>query len=283
MGTYTRPPVIIESWSDFRDLAEGNDYRSWAFRGQRDASWSLDTSIARYFTQFSVHKKAWRSQEERALRIFRRKAHLFLGHVPRADDSFEWLALMQHHGARTRLLDLTWSPYVAAFFALEEATSDAAVWAFCCPKIAVPGEITLATGTKLRPSDRSLRTLEMFEKHYLPGTEPLVYIGEPSIMNKRLVAQSGTFAVPGRIDAPLESILADYPDVPLVKWVLRTKELRRDAMRELYNMNLTNATLFPDLTGLARSMAYELEFHWAFDPVTTSPTPGFPPPDGYLT
>ena len=37
-------------------------------------------------------------------------------------------------------------------------------------------------------------------------------------------------------------------------------------MRALYMMNITNATLFPDLDGLARSLAYELEFHWKYDP-----------------
>jgi hypothetical protein len=37
-------------------------------------------------------------------------------------------------------------------------------------------------------------------------------------------------------------------------------------MRALFMMNITNATLFPDLDGLARSLAYELEFHWAHDP-----------------
>jgi hypothetical protein len=54
--------------------------------------------------------------------------------------------------------------------------------------------------------------------------------------------------------------------------------VRADAMRELYAMNITHATLFPDLEGLARSLAYELEFHWAFDPRTMEPNPGFPPP-----
>jgi hypothetical protein len=33
-------------------------------------------------------------------------------------------------------------------------------------------------------------------------------------------------------------------------------------------MNITYATLFPDLDGLARSLAYELEFHWAYSPRT---------------
>ena len=32
----------------------------------------------------------------------------------------EWLALMQHYGTPTRLLDFTRSPYVACYFALEE-------------------------------------------------------------------------------------------------------------------------------------------------------------------
>jgi hypothetical protein len=36
-------------------------------------------------------------------------------------------------------------------------------------------------------------------------------------------------------------------------------------MLSLYNMNVTQASLFPDLDGLARSMAYEAEFHWALD------------------
>src|SRR5262249_6965591 len=54
--------------------------------------------------------------------------------------------------------------------------------------------------------------------------------------------------------------------------------LRETAIRELYGMNITHATLFPDVDGLARSMAYELEYHWAFDPRTMQPRPGFPPP-----
>ena len=46
-------------------------------------------------------------------------------------------------------------------------------------------------------------------------------------------------------------------------------------MQELYNMNIKQDTLFPGLDGLARSMAYELESHWAFDPVTEEEYEGF--------
>ncbi len=45
-------------------------------------------------------------------------------------------------------------------------------------------------------------------------------------------------------------------------------KLRETGLRDLYRMNITYATLFPDLGGLARSLAYELEFHWAYNPRT---------------
>jgi hypothetical protein len=118
-----------------------------------------------------------------------------------------------------------------------------------------------------------------YENYFLANTIPLVFIGEPLVMNQRLVAQSGTFAVPGKIDEPLEAILADYPDPEntILKLRIVTKDVRREAMRALYAMNITNATLFPGLDGLARSMAYELEYHWAFDPYTMQVYPGFEP------
>ena len=73
-----------------------------------------------------------------------------------------------------------------------------------------------------------------------------------------------TFAFPFDITHPLDEILSRREDV-IVKLVLRAK-LRRQALRELYPMNITYATLFPDLDGLARSLAFELENHWKFDP-----------------
>ena len=47
-----------------------------------------------------------------------------------------------------------------------------------------------------------------------------------------------------------------------------THAVREVGMRELYRMNITYATLFPDLDGLAKSMGYELEFHWGYNPRT---------------
>lgn len=68
--------------------------------------------------------------EEVLLADFKRGAHLHsVGHVD-DDDRLGWLALMQHHGTPTRLLDWTISPYVALYFAVEPPFGQAAcVWA----------------------------------------------------------------------------------------------------------------------------------------------------------
>src|SRR5258708_4434671 len=58
-----------------------------------------------------------------------RTYHQYANHVPRKNSEIEWLSVMRHHGAPTRLLDFTYSIYVAAYFALETADMDCAVWA----------------------------------------------------------------------------------------------------------------------------------------------------------
>ena len=269
----------IKNWQEFYEVVAGPEYQNWAFRGQSDAEWPLYSSLSRYFKEYGIHRKAWANQEERIGRIFRRKAHLFLEHVPDPRDAFQWLALMQHHGAPTRLIDFTWSPFVAAFFALERATKDAAVWAIFVPAIwRAAHKFSFAQKqTPLTPEELSLRNPGAYEEFYLRNEVAFVSSGEPLVMNKRLIAQSGTFIVPGMLDQPVEEILAAYPEPQktVAKFVLNTRILRSDAMLALYNMNLTNATLFPDLDGLARSMAYELEFHWAYSPKTMTVNPGY--------
>lgn len=276
--------IRIERWADFIDLVRpGGPFDSWAFRGHASTAWSLECSLARRLRIAGILPEYWPAQEARIIRIFKRKAHQFLDHVPADTDTFQWLAIMQHYGAPTRLLDFTWSPYIAAYFALEDAADDAAVWAVH------PGRIWTHNDSLPLSAERggvSLRLPGVFERRFLTNEHNVVYQGEPGVMNRRLTAQNGTFLVPGRIDLPIEAILADYPDPEsvLARFIFSTQAVRADAMRSLYAMNVTSASLFPDLQGLARSLAYELEYHWAVDPTTGKPTPGFADdPDGNLS
>jgi hypothetical protein len=255
----------VGSWDDYLRLITDTPYANWAFRGQADANWPLLSALSRQFLNFKISPAEWLDQEERILRIFKRKAHHFLDHPPAAEAEFEWLALMQHHGAPTRLLDFTWSPYVAAFFALERATGDAAVWAVNPAEIRYVDTQVISGGARIHPLEMDPRREGNFRKYFVQAQTPFVWVGEPEAMNRRLIAQSGTFVAPGAVDRPVEEILGGYPNPKqtLVKFVLPIALMRTRGMRELYRMNITYATLFPDLDGLARSLALELEFNWA--------------------
>ncbi len=251
---------IVENWVGFRN---------WAFRGQASAEWPLVSSLSRHVKFSNINPATWPSQEQRIRRIFERKAHLYLDDLPR--DELEWLSLMQHHGAPTRLLDLSWSPYVAAFFALEHAENDAAVWAFNLPLIWQ--ETQQSSKPDMRKTDP--RDQSNYQQYYLPNKHDFVWQGDPFRMPRRVIAQSGTFLISGNLGLSIEEILESYTqkkhrnlrnnDYLLVKIVFDTGKVRKEAMASMYSMNITQATLFPDLDGLARSMAYEFEYSWEFD------------------
>lgn len=250
--------IQITSWEEFVALSAKLD--GWAFRGHQDERWPLISSLTRYLYDFIPNRKGWRAREERAIRIFRRKAHNYLPDANVLDEDLRCLALMQHHGAPTRLLDFTKSPFVAAFFALEKATSNAAVFALNTP---VLYNATPIGRPELSRDEIDPRRKGNFERHYIDNHEEVIWIGEPTQMDRRLVAQSGTFVLPGVIDKSLDQILSQYgTNETLISKIILPQAMREEAMRALYRMNITNSTLFPDLEGLARSIAFELEIIW---------------------
>lgn len=250
--------IKLARWQDF--IEQTGALNGWAFRGELSAQWPLMTSLARRLQNYCPDRALWPLREARALRIFRRKAHNYLDDGSALGDDLRCLALMQHHGAPTRLLDFTKSPYVAAFFALADAVDDAAVYALNTPVLwsATPRFDPTLTRERIDP-----RTPGNYERYFLGNDRPIVWFGEPSEMDRRLVAQSGLFVLPGQLDRPLAEILDGYEqDAPmLIKYVLPLA-LRAEAMEALYRMNVTHATLFPDLEGLARASAQELEMIW---------------------
>src|SRR5262245_59779465 len=273
------PDRTVSSWAELRDVLEDLASAGWAFRGQADANWPLESSLTRYLRTFGRAPDDWLARERKMLQTFQRKAHLLVPLTPDAGETLEWLALMQHHGAPTRLLDFTWSPYVATFFALERATTDAAIWAISSgPSVrnlrgfAISGILNRVLGLVRRPAATRKRSFKFAESGMSNAALrrlahangiPRAVMGEPVLMNQRMTTQAGTFVVPlMRIDVPVESIL---PRTSVFKVNLASNKVRRPTMDRLYNMNINNATLFPGIDGLARSLAFELEFEWTVD------------------
>ena len=119
------------TWDDFQHLVTSRFLGDrWAFRGHADSRWRLETSLERAVLRY---RKAAPDQppiesyvvshpnkfERRLIYEFQQRAHHYVADPPAERDLLEWFALMQHHGLPTRLLDWTFSPYVAAYFAVE--------------------------------------------------------------------------------------------------------------------------------------------------------------------
>jgi FRG domain len=111
-------PTELPTWRDYVE-AVGRVGRHWIFRGVLE-SWTPETSLERACRSWGLLLKDARKLERHMTRDFLRHPE---GWVARRrasrTDIIETWALMQHHGAPTRLMDWTYSPYVAAYFAFD--------------------------------------------------------------------------------------------------------------------------------------------------------------------
>ena len=130
--------VVIDSWEMFvkevsqMDQSDGR----FVYRGQKDCRWSLQPSLGRLWGSFDESREI----EMRLYTAFMRRSTTLLhpsvdNVLTRSRNIFLWWGKMRHHGAPTRTLDWTRSPYVAAYFACESGEKSGAVW--CVDKTAL--------------------------------------------------------------------------------------------------------------------------------------------------
>jgi hypothetical protein len=257
----------LTSWNEIHGYVK----QPWVYRGQRVAAWELQTSLERCCVRQSVPAGQRTAVEAELFREFRRAYHQYGRHVPQSDAILEWLSLMQHHGAPSRLLDFTYSIYIAAYFALEAADDDCAVWAVNAPwaqqqsveamKLAAkPGAARLEA--PITEGDERIIQGLFFAAPFVRAACPL----NPFRLNERLRIQKGAFLVPGDIAVSfMENLeaLAAHDDAANVVRLVIPHTLRRQALRQLFQMNISRTSLFPGLDGYAQSLGiYHPVFDW---------------------
>src|SRR5208283_2717709 len=181
----------------------------WAFRGHRDASWDIETTLTRNAMRTERRLDTLRQREDWILHQFRRFAHHYYQELPEERAILDWLALIQHYGGPTRLLDFTHSFYVSAFFAVEMACSDAVVWAIDLMSLDLANSKTL--GIKLSGSSWDVRQTSNASFHAsVADSSPQVAViaVEPEHSHERLWTQQGLFLAPLNLSQSFLSNLA---------------------------------------------------------------------------
>ena len=246
----------ITNWSEFDKIVGKKHFRKWIFRGQSCSEWALESSLHRAFKEAQLIHKLKSGNEKKLNRIehekvmierFKCNAHLYLDHFPQPEDILSWLSLMQHHGAPTRLLDFSFSPYVALFFALEFGEGNAAV--YFINYNAIQNYDDEYFGSNL---------LEVYSRILDPingKDNPCLFAFEPMFSNHRLLSQQGLFVATNTLDVSHGKILNDYDikDSDAIKIIIPAKQ-RLAGLQKLNKMNINSSNIYPGLDGFCKSM-----------------------------
>lgn len=263
-------PKVLSSWNALLKEYQENrhDWDGWLFRGQvmeeRDReSPSVRTSLERSIERFGVSPKEACGLEYKLLRDFKRRCHLVSSYSPAMDNKMEWLALFRHFGGPSRLSDWTYSFWAAVYFALDRAKvvrpnrDICEVWALN------------AEGWQKRAEKRFPRLKNKLKKYGSNSREEgeaLFKIEKPGLwtmnslrLSNRLSVQQGAFLVPLDITRSfMDNLCAIAPkhmdanNLAIYRIALNIEHLK-ECLKELHRMNLTRATLYPGLDGLAQS------------------------------
>jgi FRG domain-containing protein len=289
-------PISVQSWKVLLNEYSKISNSPFVFRGQLIKT-SSENNIPELITSFESALLDADAQEERSLnqllrdglggvqvlkleegllREFKRKCSLYLDAVPSEKDRIEWLGLMRHYGAPTRLLDWTYSFYSAIFMALDRPpvkknNEETVVWALNTDwlrgQIKKKCKIGRSNIWDILAKDVHIREPKNWSR-FFKARHKFVYPVSPFRLNERLTIQHGTFLCQGDISVTFEDNLAALQDSnarptenSFIKFKLTlSRDERITFLQELYRMNMTKASLYPGLQGFAESLRTRLIF-----------------------
>jgi hypothetical protein len=213
------------------------------WRGHSRASWKLHSSL--YHKEFSLN------ETDLAIR-FRNQARVRRTDVPELHDGPSWVYLMQHYGLPTRLLDWTFSPLIALYFAVRDENADdedAVVW----------GLLPTALNNFQVGVDGILGTGNDFIKPLFNNVwaalsnkveAPQILAVNTQHIDVRQMVQASEFTIHGS-----ESPISELPDSDKFLVSITLPKESKIAFRQTLNVfNLTESFLFPDLEHLAKQI-----------------------------
>jgi len=247
------------SWAELIELLYADSwnpdmrrFRSpYAFRGLSRANHDLSNSLIRLAAGgIDIHKL-----ELSLVRNFRKYAHAQAAAA--VDSIWHWLALGQHHGLPTRLVDWTYSPFVALHFATEwpaDFETDGVIW--CVNFVEANRLLPQPLKSILEAEHSDTFTVEMLGEFATLrafdalGREPFVIFMEPPSLDTRILNQFALFSLMPSPAARLDYWLEGHP--ALFRRVLVPAELKWEVRDKLDQANINERTLFPGLDGLSR-------------------------------
>ena len=244
----------VNSWIELQEALFDNSWQhsisrhrsNFVFRGLPRASRGLETSL---------QTGGFEAHERHLLTSFRKYA---LRNAVHGDWVWNWLSLAKHHGLPTRLLDWTYSPYVALHFATHDYqyyNEDATIW--CVDYRKTNDLLPKPLRKVLEDEDVNIFTTDLLNsvaetlaKFDALSRDDFVVFFEPPSLDERIVNQFALFSLPSSPTLSLEELLSRRENT--YRRILIPAALKWEVRDKLDQANITERVLFPGLDGLSQ-------------------------------
>lgn len=215
------------------------------YRGEENSDLTLVPSIQRSQKRLDMERFLTNDFYIRAMQIFT--------NPPDKHNYAHWVALMQHYGLPTRILDWSRSPLVAVFFATESylitPDTDACVW------VLVPDRFNemQGFGKCIYPIDADTAQ-EMFlpafkHLHHNPVLEDRILACASTDRNLRMYSQQSCFTVHNSLKK-----LEDICDETMLYKIIIPRERKQYFIESLRALGITQGFIYPDLEHICRDL-----------------------------